>query len=46
MGCRIGKGKTKQFAVDFKVAENSVADSEKLLMNQTFDIKVFEDKKI
>jgi exonuclease SbcC len=27
----------------FKVAENSVADSEKLLMNQTFDIKVFED---
>jgi exonuclease SbcC len=46
MGCRIGKGKTKQFAVDLKVAENSVADSEKLLMNQTFDIKVFEDKKI
>jgi exonuclease SbcC len=45
MGCRIGKGKTKQFAVDLKVAENSVADSEKLLMNQTFDIKVFEDKK-
>jgi exonuclease SbcC len=33
MGCRIGKG--KQFAVDLKVAENSVADSEKLLMNQT-----------
>jgi exonuclease SbcC len=29
----------------FKVAENSVADSEKLLMNQIFDIKVFEDKK-
>jgi hypothetical protein len=29
MGCRIGKGKTKQFA-DLKVAENSVADSEKL----------------
>jgi hypothetical protein len=27
-GCRIGKGKTKQFAVDLKVAENSVADSE------------------
>jgi hypothetical protein len=26
----IGKGKTKQFAVDLKVAENSVADSEKL----------------
>jgi exonuclease SbcC len=43
MGCRIGKGKTKQF-VDLKVAENPV-DSEKLLMNQTFDIKVFEDKK-
>jgi exonuclease SbcC len=42
---RIGKGKTKQFAVDLKVAENSVADSEKLLMNQTFDIKVFEEKK-
>jgi exonuclease SbcC len=46
MGCRIGKGKTKQFAVDLKVAENSVADSEKLLMNQTFDIKVFEDKNL
>jgi exonuclease SbcC len=45
-GMSIGKGKTKQFAVDLKVAENSVADSEKLLMNQTFDIKVFEDKKI
>jgi exonuclease SbcC len=28
------------------VAENSVAESEKLLMNQIFDIKVFEDKKI
>jgi exonuclease SbcC len=25
-----GKGKTRQFAVDLKVAENSVADSEKL----------------
>jgi exonuclease SbcC len=46
MGCRIGKGKTKQFAVDLKVAENSVADSEKLLMNQIFDIKVFEDKNL
>jgi exonuclease SbcC len=40
------KRQNKQFAVDLKVAENSVADSEKLLMNQTFDIKVFEDKKI
>jgi exonuclease SbcC len=39
------KRQNKQFAVDLKVAENSVADSEKLLMNQTFDIKVFEDKK-
>jgi hypothetical protein len=29
MGCRIGKGKTRQFAVDLKVAENSVAESEK-----------------
>jgi exonuclease SbcC len=44
MGCRIGKGKTKQFAVDLKVAEG-IAESEKLVMNQTFDIKVFEDKK-
>jgi exonuclease SbcC len=46
MGCRIGKGKTKQFAVDLKVAENSVADSEKLLMNQTLISKCLKIKKI
>jgi exonuclease SbcC len=40
------KGKTKQFAVDLKVAENSVAESEKLVMNQAFDVNVFEDKKM
>ena len=38
------KDKTKQFAVDLKVAENSVAESEKLVHNQTFDGNVFKDK--
>jgi exonuclease SbcC len=38
--------KAKQFAVDLKVAENSVADSEKLLMNQTLISKCLKIKKI
>jgi exonuclease SbcC len=46
MGCRIEKAKQKQFAVDLKVAENSVADSEKLLMNQTLISKCLKIKKI
>jgi exonuclease SbcC len=46
MGCRIGKGKTRQFAVDLKVAENSVADSEKLLMNQILISKCLKIKNL
>jgi exonuclease SbcC len=46
MGCRIEKAKQKQFAVDLKVAENSVADSEKLLMNQTLISKCLKIKNL
>jgi exonuclease SbcC len=42
----IEKARTKQFTVDLKVAENAVAESEKLVVNQSFDSKVFEDKRI
>lgn len=38
------KNKTKQFAVDLKVLEKAVAESEILVMNQTFDAKIFEEK--
>jgi hypothetical protein len=44
MGCRIGKGKTRQFAVDLKVAEFSCRIRE-TSDEPDFDIKVFEDKK-
>ena len=38
------KDKTKQFAIDLKVAEHSVTESEKLVLNQNFDNNVFEEK--
>ena len=38
------KEKTKQFTVALKVAENAATSAEKLVLNQTFDAKVFEEK--
>jgi exonuclease SbcC len=38
MDVELEKAKQSSLPLILKVAENSVADSEKLLMNQTFDI--------
>ncbi|AWG22912.1 hypothetical protein FFWV33_15950 [Flavobacterium faecale] len=40
------KAKTKHFAIDMKVAETAVAAAEKLVENQSFDSKLFEEKKM
>ncbi|SEA30078.1 exonuclease SbcC [Flavobacterium gillisiae] len=42
----VEKARAKQFAVDLKVAENAVIESEKLVMNERFDSTIFEDKRI
>ena len=39
------KERTKQFSVDLKVSENSVIEAEKLVANQVFDSKTFDEKK-